>query len=105
MSDQTELARMRDKVERIEASLHQSALLQERHQGDLRVLTASVAEVSHNVGALTSTVGTFDTRYAPKSRFELIEKVVFGACVIILAAFVSALVGVINGTLQLPGAP
>ena len=93
---------MRDKVDRIEEALHQTALSMKEHQGDLRVLTANVQQVSDSVGTMASSLGNFDTRYASKTRFELVERVVFSAAAIILLAFFSALV---KGGIRFPWSP
>lgn len=87
-----EIEHLRDGQVRLEAALHNLALQQ-------AVTSANVTTTSGNVDRLTLTLNRieeqFSNRFASKSRFEIVEKVVFGAAGAVLLAVLTGLLTVL----------
>lgn len=81
-----EIDRLRDGQTRLTEALHTLAVQQ-------AVTANSVETTSDNVDQLTQILdrlpGVFSAQFAPKNRFELVEKVVLGAAGLALLAVVS----------------
>ena len=75
--------------------MHQLAIQHAELQGETRLIAASARSTAESV---TKFVEGLDQKYAPRSRFEIVEKVVFGAAALMLVAVLGAIItGAVRG--------
>lgn len=97
-----EVLRMREQVETIRQTLHQTNLSAVALQGNMQLLTTHMDAVQHGIEQLQvgfdARLAGFDARYAAKGRFEIVERVVLGVCGLILVTVIGAmLAGILPG--------
>jgi 3-oxoacyl-ACP reductase-like protein len=95
-----EIQRLRDGHDNLTAAVHSLALQTSEHQVTMRHIATSVESTTRNVDKLAGALGgmaeQLEKRFASKSRFEIVEKVVFGAAGVILLAFLTGLLKLPN---------